>query len=117
MARYGLLFDYEYCSGCQACEIACKAEHDLPIGKWGIRILEDGPWAMDGTGDKDTREWNWNKIPVPTRLCDLCEDRVKAGKKPSCVHHCLADAIRFAPVSELALEMEKKPYQVLFAPR
>ena len=27
--EYGLLIDYEYCSGCHACETACKMEHDL----------------------------------------------------------------------------------------
>ncbi len=33
---------------------------------------------------------NWNKIPTPTTLCDLCAERVQKGKLPSCVHHCLA---------------------------
>jgi anaerobic dimethyl sulfoxide reductase subunit B (iron-sulfur subunit) len=117
MVEYALLIDYEYCTGCQACEIACKAEHDFPMGKWGIRVLEDGPWALDGSGDKDSREWNWNKIPVPSRLCDLCAQRVQAGKKPSCVHHCLADVMRFGTVQEMAALMAEKPFQVMFVPK
>ena len=48
---YGLLIDYEYCSGCQSCEVTCKETHNYPVGKWGIRVLEEGPWEIeDGTG-------------------------------------------------------------------
>ena len=43
MTTYGLLIDYEYCTGCQVCEVACKEEHDFGVGKWGIRVLDDGP--------------------------------------------------------------------------
>lgn len=113
---YGLLINYEWCSGCQSCEVACKEEHQLPVGKWGIRVHDDGPWAKD---DEETmgKHFNWNRIPVPTDLCDLCEERVTKGKKPSCVHHCLANCMRFGPVEELAAELGKNRKQVLFVPR
>ncbi len=26
------LIDYEFCTGCQSCEVACKEEHDFPVG-------------------------------------------------------------------------------------
>ena len=67
--RNGLLIDYEFCSGCQSCEVACKKEHNFGPGVWGIRVLDEGPWE----GDEKTL--NWNKIPTPTSLCDLCADR------------------------------------------
>ena len=73
-AEYGLLIDYEYCSGCQSCEVTCKEEHNYPVGKWGIKVLEEGPWEIeDGSG-----VFNYNYIPVPTDLCDLCAERVAA---------------------------------------
>ena len=109
MGAKGLLIDYEYCSGCQSCEIACKEEHKFPVGQWGIRVLEDGPWQIEG------HNWNWNKIPVPTKLCDLCAERVEKGKEPTCVHHCLADVIRFGEIEELAVMLAKKPNQVLYS--
>lgn len=111
MERYGLLIDYEFCSGCQSCEVACKEEHNIPVGQWGIRVLDDGPWQIEG------HNWNWNKIPVPTKLCDLCQDRLAKGKEPTCVHHCLAQVMKFGTVAELALELEKKPCQTLWVPR
>ena len=114
-AKYGLLIDYEYCSGCRTCEVACKAEHNFPVGKWGIRVFEDGPWQK---GDDETQgnNFNWNKIPVPTDLCDLCSDRVEQGRDPFCVHHCLADCIEFGTVEELREKVGTKAKQVLWIP-
>ena len=111
MTAYGLLIDYEYCTGCQSCEVSCKEEHDLPVGKWGIRVHDDGPWEIEED------HMNWNKIPVPTDLCDLCAERTSKGREPICVHHCLADVMKFGPVTELAALMEEKPKQVLFVPQ
>ena len=67
MADYGLLIDYEYCTGCESCVVACKEENGFPIGKWGIRVLDDGPWQKDDAGEGGNH-FNWNKIPVPTDL-------------------------------------------------
>ena len=108
---YALLIDYEYCSGCQSCEVACKEEHNIPVGKWGIRVHDDGPWEIeDGV-------FNWNKIPVPTDLCDLCADRTAEGRDPSCVHHCLANVMYYGTVSELAPKLAEKKKQSLFVPQ
>jgi Fe-S-cluster-containing dehydrogenase component len=110
MPAYGLLIDYEYCTGCQSCEVSCKEEHGYPVGKWGIRVLDDGPWEIEDG------KFNWNKIPVPTDLCDMCADRTGKGREPICVHHCLANVIRFGPVEELAVHLQEKRKQVLFVP-
>ena len=115
MAEYGLLIDYEYCSGCQTCEVACKKEHGYPVGKWGIRVFDEGPWKKHD-GPEEGNNYNWNKIPIPTDLCDLCADRVAKGKEPSCVHHCLAACMMFGPIEELAKELARKPKQVLWVP-
>lgn len=115
MPKYALLIDYEYCSGCQSCEVACKEEHNFPVGKWGIRVFDDGPWQKDDSGEGG-QCFNWNKIPVPTDLCDLCADRVAAGREPTCVHHCLANAMKFGTIEEMTAELAKKPKRVLWAP-
>ena len=108
---YGLLIDYEWCSGCHSCEVACKEEHNYPVGKWGIKLLEDGPWEYD------EGIFNYNYLPYPTDLCDLCAERVSKGREPSCVHHCLANVMRFGTIEELAKQLAQKSKQVLFAPQ
>ncbi len=114
--EYGLLIDYQWCSGCQTCEVACKEEHGFGEGKWGIRVLEEGPWRKDDSDDSGSC-FDWNYIPTPTDLCDLCAERLEAGKEPTCVHHCQADVMRFGTIEELTAELVKKPKQVLWAVR
>jgi anaerobic dimethyl sulfoxide reductase subunit B (iron-sulfur subunit) len=111
MSTYGLLIDYEYCTNCGSCEVTCKEEHDYPVGKWGIRVLGDGPWAIDEDN------WNWNWYPLPTDLCDLCAERTAKGREPACVHHCLANIISYGPVEELAQKLAAKPKQLLIVPQ
>jgi len=116
MTRNGILIDYQYCTGCYSCEIACQSEHNFPLGQWGIKVLQHGPWAIKDENGEDTDEYVYDFIPTPTKICDLCEDRQKRGKLPSCVHHCQADIMKFGPVEELAKEMADKPWQVLWTP-
>jgi len=108
-SRYGLLIDYEFCTNCHTCEVACKKVLDLPVGQFGIKVLEEGPRKNpDGT-------WEWNYIPVPTSLCDLCADRVAEGRIPTCAHHCQSNIITYGTIEELAKKMEGKPKMVLFS--
>ncbi len=110
MSRYGLLIDYEFCFGCHACELACKQEHDLPVGKFGIKVTQTGPMQID----EDT--WCYDHIPIPTDLCDLCRDRVNRGIQPACVKHCQGGVMKFGTVNELSQFMELKPKTVLCTP-
>jgi Fe-S-cluster-containing dehydrogenase component len=111
MFRYGILIDYEFCSNCHTCEIICKEELDIPEGKWGIKVFEVGPWQIDED------HWQLTYMPVPTDMCNLCEDRVAKGKLPACVHNCFTNVMEFGPVDELAKKLELKGRQVLFTPK
>jgi Fe-S-cluster-containing dehydrogenase component len=103
MTTYGLMIDNHFCTGCHTCEVACKKQRELPLGQWGIKILELGPWKRT-----DGRTWEFRYVPVPTSDCDLCVDRVSAGDSPSCVLHCLANVIEYGTVEELAKRMTEK---------
>lgn len=107
----GLLINYEYCTGCHACEVACRNEHKLPLKKWGIKLCEVGPFKTGADS------WEWNYIAAPTSLCDLCEGRVAEGKKPACVHHCLGQCMEYGDVEDLAKRMSELGSKVtLFVP-
>ena len=105
--QYGLFIDYEYCTGCHTCEMACKVEHNLPHGHWGIKIQQVGPYEIE------PGKWDFRYVPVPTALCDLCAERVEEGRWPTCVHHCQSQIMEYGSIEELAKRMDGK-YKVLF---
>lgn len=109
-SEYGILIDYEFCTNCHTCEVACKKALDLPIGQYGIKVLEDGPRQRYTDG-----RWEWTYVPLPTDLCDLCADRTAEGRLPSCVHHCQAGIMYYGKLEELAKKLVEKPKMVLFS--
>ena len=63
MANYGFAIDLRKCIGCHACTIACKAEHQIPVGvnRCWVKTVEKGTFP-------DTRRFFF---PV---LCNQCTD-------------------------------------------
>lgn len=108
MTEYGMLIDYEWCTGCHSCETACQMEHHLPVGQFGIKLNEIGPfeYAPD--------RWQLSHVPVPTDLCDFCAERQAKGKLPTCQHHCQAQCLEVGPIDELAKKIASKKKLVLF---
>ena len=110
MVLNGLLIDYEYCTGCHSCEVACKQEHNYPSGKWGIKVDEKVTVDPDKP-DKIRVDY----LPFPTEFCDLCLARTIRGERPSCVKHCQAWCMYYGTLTELVKLMEDKPRSVLYA--
>ena len=63
MTKYAMAIDLESCIGCHACTIACKSEHDIPIGVWRCWVKE----VEKGVFPSTRREF----LPV---LCNQCDD-------------------------------------------
>jgi Fe-S-cluster-containing dehydrogenase component/formate-dependent nitrite reductase membrane component NrfD len=63
MARYAFLIDQDTCIGCHACTVACKAEHDVPLGvnRTWVKYIERGTFP-------DTRRF------YSVNRCNHCED-------------------------------------------
>lgn len=111
MKEYAMLIDYGYCTGCKSCEISCRNEKELPLDEWGIQVNELGPKKLQGA-------WEWDYLPAPSHVCDLCADRRADGQKAACELHCLADVIRIVPVEEVSstLGVFDKDKVVVFIP-
>jgi anaerobic dimethyl sulfoxide reductase subunit B (iron-sulfur subunit) len=109
MSKNGMLIDYEYCTGCLTCEVACQQEHDYPPGRSGIKVTEHV---------LQTRKKPVFIVyqPFLTEWCVLCARRTKAGELPSCVKHCPASCLSYGPLGELVREMEKRPKTALISP-
>ena len=75
MADYGFVIDLRKCIGCHACTIACKAEHQIPVGvnRCWVKTVEKGAFP-------DTRRFFF---PV---LCNQCVDA-------PCVRICPTNAL------------------------
>ncbi|MCL2504616.1 MAG: oxidoreductase [Coriobacteriia bacterium] len=106
MMRKGLLVDYQWCTGCHSCEIACQMEHGLPVGQFGIKVCEVGPWEF-GDG-----KWQYTYIPALTDQCTLCGTRQAKGKLPTCVKHCQSQCIRLVDAEEASAALANKPKQL-----
>ncbi len=106
MSRYSLLVDYKYCSGCHSCEIACNQEYDWPVGISGIKVFESTTQFED--------RLFINYLPVRTDFCSFCAGRIKKGKQPACVQHCLSGCLKVSESRELAEEIGGKERIMLF---
>lgn len=76
MSKYALIVDPELCFGCYTCEVACKQEHNLPVGSRWIQVMTVGPQMK---GDRLVMKF----VPVTCRHCG----------KPPCLEACPVDAI------------------------
>jgi Fe-S-cluster-containing dehydrogenase component len=104
---YALLVDYTYCTGCHSCEIACNQEYQRALGLSGIKVFE----STMVQGDRYYIDY----IPVRTDLCTFCAGRLKKGKKPACVQHCLSGCLEIVDRQEITDRLtEVKRKQMFF---
>ena len=105
----GILVDYEFCTGCHTCEIACATSHDLPNDRAGVVVHHEGAWEIT------PKKWQDAYLPVFTDVGDLCAGTAAHDGLPMCVHHCQADVLRIGEIEDLAVDLAKKPKQLLYA--
>ena len=63
MVNYGFVIDNRSCIGCHACTVACKSEHDVPIGVNRTHVK----YVETGTYPDSSREFSVHR-------CNHCED-------------------------------------------
>ena len=107
---YVMFHDAERCIGCFACEIACKLEHDVPVGPRLCRMIQVGPKEIAG---RLQTKWVYMScwhcedaacMPVcPTGSMRKRDDGVVYVDEPSCIgcKACIAacpwGAVQFNP--------------------
>lgn len=72
--RFGMVIDLRRCIGCMACQVACKAEYDTPLGVNRTWV----PYRVVGKYPTVKKQF----LP---RLCNHCDD-------PPCVRACPVEA-------------------------
>ena len=103
-----MLIDYEYCSGCRTCEIACKQEYQRPEGKLG------GVEVMEFIHTLPSGRLYLTNMPHFTKACVFCAGRVKKGLEPACVKHCMARVLTFDTLDNLKKILPQKRKALLW---
>jgi formate dehydrogenase iron-sulfur subunit len=76
-----VVYDENKCIGCRYCMIACP--HSVP-------------------------KYEWNKLAPYMKKCDMCHQRVEAGKQTACAEACPTGATIFGNRDDLLREAKKR---------
>ncbi len=87
--RYGWLVDARRCFGCHGCEVACKAENDVPLG----HFIRQTIYAEHAEADRIVR------VMVPMS-CQHCEDA-------PCIKACPCGALHKGAGGSVVVDYDK----------
>ena len=112
--RYGFLIDQRSCIGCHACTVACKSEHEVPLGvfRTWVKYIEKGEFPNSRRHFLVERCNHCENAPCvticptgalfkrPDGIVDFDRDRCIGCK--SCMQACPYDAIYIDPDTHTA---------------
>lgn len=112
--KYGFVLDNRKCIGCHACTVACKSEHDVPVGvnRTYVKQVEKGEYPNSKRLFSVTRCNHCTDAPCveicpveclhirPDGIVDFNDDRCIGCK--SCMQACPYDALYINPETNTA---------------
>jgi anaerobic dimethyl sulfoxide reductase subunit B (iron-sulfur subunit) len=96
-SQLAFTFDAKFCSGCKACQAACKDKNDLPVGVLWRRVIEVSGGAWQKNGDA------WTNTVFAYNLSMSCNHCVH----PKCAGVCPTDAYDVRPDGIVVLDSSK----------
>jgi Fe-S-cluster-containing dehydrogenase component len=112
--RYGFLIDNRRCIGCHACSVACKAEHEVPLGvaRTWVKYVEKGEFPATRRTFQVTRCNHCDDAPCveicPTTALFRRRDGIVDfdGRRcigcKACIQGCPYDALYIDPATQTA---------------
>ena len=114
MTRLGFALLSDNCIGCHACTVACKSEHDVPLGvnRTWLKYIETGEFPNTGRSFSVMRCNHCDDAPcmticptsalyrAPNGVVDFDDDRCIGCK--SCMNACPYDALYINPETNTA---------------
>jgi anaerobic dimethyl sulfoxide reductase subunit B len=94
---YAFYFDSSACSGCKACQAACKDKNNLPLGVLWRRVYEISGGEWTHTGDA------WTNTVFAYNLSIACNHCVH----PKCAGVCPVDAYEVRPDGIVLIDAHK----------
>jgi Fe-S-cluster-containing dehydrogenase component len=135
--RYGFVIDQDRCIGCHACTVACKEEHDVPVGvfRTWVKYIEKGEFPNSSRHFGVMRCNHCDAAPC-VEICPTTAlfrrsdgivdfDRSQCIGCKSCMQACPYDALYIDPKSNTAakcnfcahrVELELEPACVIVCP-
>ena len=96
-AQHAFYFDARFCSGCKACQAACKDKNNLPAGVLWRRVIE----VSGGSWKKDGEAWNSSVFAYNLSIsCNHCVYPKCAGVCPTDAYELRDDGIVFLDTSK-----------------
>lgn len=95
-----ILVNMKRCTGCWTCAMACRVAHELKGDEWWqiVRTLGNGAGLDEPGGTYPNCFMEW--MPVYTKKCIACADRIKENLAPHCVYNCPALALTSGDIDD-----------------